>query len=131
MSNTFHFTFKFVFSIWISSDNPLQSHPENPKQMTFFIFPGFFGSEKHLADVTACFLSALKEYTLDNRGDIGAWVRETAMNALYLLLTSCPPGLLDPDTVHQTMTGLAQQAVEKIDRTRGLAGKLFCNLVHQ
>lgn len=28
------------------------------------------------------------------------------------------------------MTDFAQQAVEKIDRTRGLAGKLFCNLVH-
>lgn len=28
------------------------------------------------------------------------------------------------------MTGLAQQAVEKIDRTRGLAGRLFCTLVH-
>lgn len=28
------------------------------------------------------------------------------------------------------MTKFAQLAVEKIDRTRGLAGKLFCNLVH-
>lgn len=27
-----------------------------------------------------CLLESLNEYTLDNRGDIGAWVREAAMN---------------------------------------------------
>jgi tubulin-specific chaperone D len=94
-------------------------------------FPEFFGNKNHLTDISSCLLNALKEYTLDNRGDIGAWVRETAMNALFVLITNCPHDLLDPTTVHEVMIGLAQQSVEKIDRTRGLAGKLFCNLVHQ
>lgn len=52
------------------------------------------------------------------------------MNAIFLLVTSCPKELLKPAVIHRIMSGFAQQSVEKIDRTRGLAGKLFCNLVH-
>lgn len=81
--------------------------------------------------IFACLLIALQEYTIDDRGDIGAWVRETAMMALYRLVTICPKDVLRPDTVHAIMTGFAQQAVENIDRTRGLAGSLFCKLVNQ
>lgn len=33
-----------------------------------------------LDEVFACYLKALLEYTIDDRGDIGAWVREAAMN---------------------------------------------------
>lgn len=77
-----------------------------------------------------CFLKGLEEYTSDNRGDIGAWVREAAMKGLYQLITVCPSELIDEQLVMRVMRGLAQQALEKIDRTRGLAGKLFCQLVH-
>lgn len=104
----------------------------------------------HIDDIFACLLSALQEYTIDDRGDIGAWVREAAMNgimvsihfcnhfiisfrrlALFRLVTMCPPSLLRPNIVHDVMVGFAQQAVEIIDRTRGLAGSLFCKLVYQ
>lgn len=91
-----------------------------------------FNDENSILDrVFQCFFSALQEYTVDNRGDIGAWVREAAMNALFKLITTIPHDLLEPAKVHQVVTGLVQQAVEKIDRTRALAGKLFCNLIFQ
>lgn len=80
--------------------------------------------------VFKCFLMALQEYTIDNRGDIGAWVREAAMNALYKLVTNTPQHLLNAHIVHLIVTGLVQQAVEKIDRTRALAGKLFCKIIY-
>lgn len=78
-----------------------------------------------------CFLLALHEYTIDNRGDIGAWVREAAMNALYKLIITIPHDFLDENKVHAVMCGLLQQAVEKIDRTRALAGKLFCRIIYK
>ncbi|XP_055382719.1 tubulin-specific chaperone D [Condylostylus longicornis] len=84
---------------------------------------------KLFSKISECYLKALEEYTLDNRGDIGAWVREAAMTALFQLITTCPRELLTPSFIHQVMTELAQQAVEKIDRTRGLAGRLFYSLV--
>lgn len=36
-----------------------------------------------LDDVFVCLLRALLEYTVDDRGDIGAWVREAAMNGEF------------------------------------------------
>lgn len=91
----------------------------------------FDGNDTMLDRVFQCLFSALQEYTVDNRGDIGAWVREAAMNALFKLITTIPHDSLDPSKVHAVVTGLVQQAVEKIDRTRALAGKLFCNLIFQ
>lgn len=37
---------------------------------------------------------------------------------------------MQPLHVHEVVLDFMQQAVEKIDRTRGLAGRLFCQLVH-
>jgi tubulin-specific chaperone D len=77
-----------------------------------------------------CLLKALEEYTIDNRGDIGAWVREASMNVLHQMLKACPSDRIEADIVHSVMTGFAQQSVEKIDRTRGIAGKLFHSLLY-
>ncbi|CAD6999638.1 tubulin-specific chaperone D [Ceratitis capitata] len=88
-----------------------------------------FGNPEYFNKVVDCFLKALDEYTLDNRGDIGAWVREAAMTAIYELITKCPKDLLQPEHVHNIILGFMQQAVEKIDRTRGLAGRLFCQII--
>lgn len=81
--------------------------------------------------VSKCLLIALQEYTIDNRGDIGAWVREASMEALFKFVTTIPHELLGPNTVHAIVSGLMQQAVERIDRTRAVAGKLFSRLIHQ
>lgn len=86
---------------------------------------------KALDKIFGCLLLALNEYTIDNRGDIGAWVREAAMNALYKLTVALPQELLDAEKVHAVVSGLMQQSVEKIDRTRALAGKLFCKIVYK
>lgn len=79
-------------------------------------------------------LNGLKEYTLDNRGDIGAWVREasmTGLETLAFLINAHKPEFLGPVLVTRIVTGIAQQAVEKIDRTRALAGRIFYNLIHR
>lgn len=91
----------------------------------------FIGDKSILEKCFECLLKALQEYTIDNRGDIGAWVREAAMNALFKMITCCPHHLLSPDIVHAILCGFVQQAVEKIDRTRALAGKLFCKAIYR
>ncbi|XP_034474683.1 tubulin-specific chaperone D [Drosophila innubila] len=89
-----------------------------------------FADRRHFNKVMECLLQALDEYTLDNRGDIGAWVREASMTALFEIITQCPKDMLMPQHVQQTVVGFMQQAVEKIDRTRGLAGRLCCKMIH-
>ncbi|XP_008554133.1 tubulin-specific chaperone D [Microplitis demolitor] len=81
-----------------------------------------------------CYLLALKEYTIDSRGDIGAWVREAAMSGLYeltsLISRSKFTAFFDDTLTTQIIGGIAQQAVERIDRTRIHAGKIFYALLY-
>jgi hypothetical protein len=83
-----------------------------------------------------CFLSGLDDYSLDRRGDIGAWVREACMNALVSVTLfiarhedANTRALIPEVGIREMMPRLAQQAVEKIDRTRGLAAKLFASVI--
>eukprot|EP00088_Acartia_fossae_P032718 TRINITY_DN33473_c0_g2_i1.p1 TRINITY_DN33473_c0_g2~~TRINITY_DN33473_c0_g2_i1.p1 ORF type:complete len:502 (-),score=89.06 TRINITY_DN33473_c0_g2_i1:224-1729(-) len=80
-----------------------------------------------------CFLVCLEDYTLDRRGDVGAWVREAALSGIEQLtikLLAKSTAAVPAAVVAQFMPCLAQQAVEKIDRTRGLAGRIFHHLLH-
>jgi len=79
-----------------------------------------------------CFMTALEDYTVDRRGDTGAWVREAAMTgleSLSLSLLSAGVNNVKPSIIAQVMPCLAQQATEKIARTRGHAGKVFSSLL--
>lgn len=91
-------------------------------------------SHGQIIQIYHCLLIGLTEYTQDNRGDIGAWVREASMiglQTLTLLLATHNPDALSEDIVLKVSVGVVQQAVEKIDRTRALAGKVFYNLLYK
>lgn len=77
-----------------------------------------------------CFLSGLGDYTQDKRGDIGAWVREASMVGLQGLVKAHPASLT-PNLAVKVLGGIAQQSVERIDRTRALAGKIFYSFIHR
>jgi len=90
-------------------------------------------STEMLHHIYDCFMISLEDYTLDRRGDVGAWVREAAMTGIEqftLKLLNTSPQRIPPAIVAQFMPCLAQQAVEKIDRTRGVAGRIFHALLH-
>jgi len=103
-------------------------------------------------------LKALDDYAIDNRGDVGSWVREAAMDALkrcsFLLcletnaewtkgeserssgetesigLATARSGpLFDEEISVKVAGGLAKQAVEKIDRVRDVAGRVLQHLL--
>ncbi|GFO18516.1 tubulin-specific chaperone d-like [Plakobranchus ocellatus] len=87
----------------------------------------------NVRQVFGALLQAMRDYTLDSRGDIGAWVREAAMQALYdtsTLIVSSGHNILTPDIMKQMACCLVQQAVEKIDRTRALAGAIFSKILY-
>ena len=103
-------------------------------------------------------LKALDDYAIDNRGDVGSWVREAVMDALkrcsFLLcletngewiqveperspgeteasgFSSTSGPLFDEEIAVKVVGGLAKQAVEKIDRVRDVAGRTLQQLLH-
>lgn len=53
------------------------------------------------------------------------------LQTLTLLLAKHNAEALSEEIVSKVSTGIVQQAVEKIDRTRALAGKVFYNLLYK
>ncbi|XP_055598519.1 tubulin-specific chaperone D [Uranotaenia lowii] len=80
--------------------------------------------------VFGIYLRALDEYAIDSRGDIGSWVREAGINALFHFLTSCPCDRLKPELVQKSLVAIAKQSVERIDKIRAVAGKIFASLLY-
>uniref|UniRef100_A0A8C4TKA9 Tubulin-specific chaperone D n=1 Tax=Erpetoichthys calabaricus TaxID=27687 RepID=A0A8C4TKA9_ERPCA len=78
-------------------------------------------------------LEGVCDYTVDSRGDVGAWVRQAALTSLMkvtvLLVQNCPE-LITPDISSRMFCCLAQQSAEKIDCFRAHAGHVFLTLLH-
>ena len=84
------------------------------------------------------FLGCLSDYTVDQRGDVGSWVRLAALVALrqYVLqVTSLLPKtgsrneLFSQAMLDEVVSGMLKQAVEKLQsiclwQLRGAAGRL-------
>lgn len=55
----------------------------------------------------------------------------TGLQILTLLLAKQHPQLLESNLMRKITSGIAQQAVEKIDRTRALAGRIFYSFMYK
>ncbi|KAJ8318891.1 hypothetical protein KUTeg_003982 [Tegillarca granosa] len=87
----------------------------------------------NIPELYDCFFVAMKDYTLDSRGDVGAWVREASMSGLLevtSLIVNSDPSLITSDICEKLFCCLVQQACEKIDRTRSVAGSTFIQLLY-
>ena len=100
--------------------------------------------------VIPCFVDALEDYTIDNRGDVGSWVREEAMKGLAaccgmrrklreagsggaettsdLSVGPSAGSAVSLDT--RIVRAVLKQSFEKIDRVRLSAGTCLCSLLH-
>ncbi|XP_057830679.2 tubulin-folding cofactor D isoform X2 [Cryptomeria japonica] len=111
-------------------------------------------------DVIECLFKALNDYSVDNRGDVGSWVREAAMEALerctYILcrnftiidgneiktMQTCTVdedsitvrheknALFDANLAGRLIGGIVKQAVEKIDKVRDIAGRTLQRILY-
>lgn len=105
-------------------------------------------------------LGALEDYSVDNRGDVGSWVREAAMYGLekctYILCkkdlsvsqrkSQCSDSkdqskgqvigndevrpLFDSNIAASVVGGIAKQAVEKMDKMREIAAKVLHRILY-
>jgi hypothetical protein len=72
----------------------------------------------------------MDDYTTDKRGDIGSMVRESSMNSMSNILKLISNNdflkkLLKSNVLQGSITLILQQLVEKIDRTRLIAGSIM------
>lgn len=106
-------------------------------------------------EVMSSFFKALDDYSVDNRGDVGSWVREAAMDGLeictYILCKrdsvhspEKPQGvklelpnnvtaektLFDVNLATSLVAGIVKQAVEKMDKLREAAAKVLQRILY-
>lgn len=80
----------------------------------------------------------LGDYSTDQRGDVGSWVRVVSMECLQTLiqlvsrLDSSTDGdpYLAQQMIGSLMSSLLKQSVERIDRVRECAGGVICALIY-
>ena len=75
------------------------------------------------ADSFEAFLEALNDYSTDQRGDIGSWVRGAGLAALGQAITVAaaqakPLGLLSQQTFQAAIGGIVKLGVEKLEPVR-------------
>jgi len=83
-------------------------------------------------------LKNLEDYSIDQRGDVGSWIREESMKALCMVVPLVTrldmeiPGdqiYVGLDTQVQIIGKLLKQAAERIDRTRAVAGSTLTEIL--
>ncbi|CAE6412425.1 hypothetical protein ACGC1H_005473 [Rhizoctonia solani] len=91
-----------------------------------------------LRRIYATVLSGFDDYTVDQRGDVGSWVRMATLRAvasmsqaifLNRLRLETFEECLPPDLWHQAIGGVLKQGVEKLDNVRAVAGEQLMHLV--
>ncbi|KAI9058356.1 TBCD protein [Trametes sanguinea] len=98
---------------------------------------------KHLPAEIVCqmidaLLNGLTDYTSDERGDVGSWVRTACVRGLASFITTLfaraamLPDLasyLPPESHHDAIGGILKQGVERLDNVRQQAGESFVNVL--
>lgn len=109
-------------------------------------------------EVMRSLFKALDDYSVDNRGDVGSWVREAAMDALerctyilcrrdaigsqsdieesshvsehYAIRKNQMNSLFDEELAISLVGGILKQAVEKMDKLREFAAKVLQRILY-
>ncbi|KAL1689403.1 armadillo-type protein [Schizophyllum commune] len=80
-------------------------------------------------------LRGLEDYTMDERGDVGSWIRITSIQGLRdcaIMLLQRPnllPSYLSSEVYHAAVAGILKQGVERLDNVRAEAGACMLGLL--
>ncbi|XP_022574223.2 tubulin-folding cofactor D-like [Brassica napus] len=108
------------------------SDPENDDLSLFILIK---------TEVMDTLLKALDDYSVDNRGDVGSWVREAAIHGLekctYILCKKAgadsagdSSSLFDSNLANRLIGGIVKQGVEKMDKLRETAAKALQRILY-
>ncbi|KAI0372156.1 TBCD protein [Pilatotrama ljubarskyi] len=95
-------------------------------------------SAELICEMTDALLDGLTDYTSDERGDVGSWVRTACVKGLASFVETLFahsaavhdfPRYLPSDKFHGVIGGILKQGVERLDNVRHQAGESFVGLL--
>ncbi|KAI9076772.1 hypothetical protein K1719_041248 [Acacia pycnantha] len=81
-------------------------------------------------EVMMTLFKALDDYSIDNRGDVGSWVRKAALDGLEKCTNMFYFPLFDENLATCLIGGIVKQAVEKMDKLREAAANVLYRILH-
>ncbi|KAG6896922.1 hypothetical protein C0992_005258 [Termitomyces sp. T32_za158] len=96
-------------------------------------------STEVLASLFECLLNGLDDYSTDQRGDVGSWIRVACIQSLTTSIevltrnarTILPfRAYLPPSVLYSAVRGILKQGVERLDNVRQEAGECFLRLLY-
>lgn len=82
--------------------------------------------------------SGLEDYTTDERGDVGSWIRiacirgmSSIIEDIFRISGSLPdfPSFLPPHRYHAAIGRILRQGVERLDNVRQISGECFMRIL--
>ncbi|KAG6890812.1 hypothetical protein C0995_003245 [Termitomyces sp. Mi166 len=92
-----------------------------------------------LTSLFECLLNGLDDYSTDQRGDVGSWIRIACIRSLTTSIEVLMRNArtiaafhtyLPPSVVHSAISGILKQGVERLDNVRQEAGECFLRLFY-
>ncbi|TRM60520.1 armadillo-type protein [Schizophyllum amplum] len=83
---------------------------------------------KDVGALIRALLRGLEDYTMDERGDVGSWIRIVSIQGLaavasmFLGRSELLPSYMPAETFHEAIAGILKQGVERLDNVRDEAG---------
>ena len=98
------------------------------RMATNLVEDDYAATSQAASEVISSLLTCMEDYCTDNRGDVGSWVREAAMEALPGAISALQASGLELATGRcvTIVSALLKQCAEKIDRTRASAATALC-----
>ncbi|KAG6877463.1 hypothetical protein C0993_007080 [Termitomyces sp. T159_Od127] len=96
-------------------------------------------STEVLASLFECLLNGLDDYSTDQRGDVGSWIRVACIQSLTTSIEvlmrnartiSAFQTYLPPSLIYSAVRGILKQGVERLDNVRQEAGECFLRLLY-
>jgi hypothetical protein len=81
--------------------------------------------------IVQAFITALDDYTTDQRGDVGSWIRIAALHSLGRILplsASIDNFAISEGVLQKAIGGTVRLAVEKLEPVRGEAARCLAEL---
>ncbi|WRT63818.1 uncharacterized protein IL334_000743 [Kwoniella shivajii] len=79
-------------------------------------------SPSQFTSIIHSLITGLEDYTTDQRGDVGSWVRVESLSSLGRVVSSLDPPsdhLMTADLLDKVLGGMIKQGVEKLESVRG------------
>lgn len=89
-----------------------------------------------VSHIFTCFFKGLDDYTVNERGDVGSWVRIACVKGLCEMIQAIVTKshkideYLSVKHYHTAIAGILKQGVERLDNVRQCAGEAFITLLN-